>query len=431
MLLRFNTRVVWFRWFAVCLALLAGGLASAPAQTNWPRWRGPQDNNSIENGVYPIKWDAEHVLWKAPLPGKGCSTPMIWQQRIYVTAPVNGRDALLALDWSGQLLWQTVFDGENPGKNPHGSGCNPTPTTDGQAVFVYFKSGTLAAVDLGGKVRWRTNLVARYGSDTLYWDHGTSPVLTERYVVMTRMHHGESWLAAFDKASGELSWKVARNYVTATEGDHGYSTPVVIRHRGQEALLVWGGEHLTAHDTTDGSLFWSCGDFNPANRVMWPAITSPTLIGDIAIIATGRNDKNEPRLHGIRLGGASDVTATHRVWKREDTGPFVPSPCAYQGRLYLLRDRGEVECLEPATGKTIWRDTLPRDRSNYYASPLIASGQLYAAREDGVVFVARVGDRFELLAENKMGESIIASPVAVSNRLFLRGEKHLFCVTAP
>jgi outer membrane protein assembly factor BamB len=297
-------------------------------------------------------------------------------------------------------------------------------------VFVYFKSGTLAALDLDGKVRWQTDLVERFGPDELFWDQGTSPVLTADFVVMARMHGGESWLAAFDKTHGELRWKVARNYETPTEGDHGYSTPLIIDHHGQEALLVYGAEHLTAHAAADGRLFWSCGDFNPNARGFWPTIASPVIVGDIAVVAAGRNDRNQPRLHGIRLGGSGDVTATHRAWKKEDTGTFVPTPAEYQGRLYLVRDRGQVDCVDPATGQILWSDALPKHRSSYYASPLIAGGILYAAREDGAVFVAKVEPGFELLAENQMGERVIASPVPTSNRILIRGEQHLFCIAA-
>ena len=122
------------------------------------------------------------------------------------------------------------------------------------------------------------------------------------------------------------------------------------------------------------------------------------------------------------------MTATNHVWKREDIGAFVPTPAVWDGRLYVLRDHGELECLDPATGKTVWRDALPKTKSNYYASPLVAAGKLYAAREDGVVFVAGVEGKFQVLAENPMGEQVIGSPVAVANRLFLRGERHLFCI---
>jgi len=162
----------------------------------------------------------------------------------------------------------------------------------------------------------------------------------------------------------------------------------------------------------------------------WPSVASPIVAGEIAVVPTGRADHGQPRLHGIKLGGSGDVTATHRLWKREDTGTFVPTPAEYEGRIYLLGDRGSVECLDPGTGKTLWHEALPKSNSAFYASPTIAAGRLYAAREDGVVFVARIDGKFELLAENKLEERLIASPVPVANRLLLRGERHLFCVAA-
>jgi outer membrane protein assembly factor BamB len=415
----------------VSVLLFASSVALAEPHSNWPGWRGPQDNGSTEFGTYPVNFDANNVLWRAPLPGKGCSTPIVLQRTIYLTAPVNGKDALLSFDWSGKQRWHTTFGAEDAGKHRNGSGSNASPVTDGAGLFVYFKSGTLAAVELDGSVRWKTNLVERFGKDTLFWDHGTSPVLTDKYVVMARMHHGESWLAAFDKTSGDMAWKVARNYSTPKEGDHGYATPLVIQHAGKEALLVWGAQHLTIHDAADGNVLWSCGNFNPESNALWPAIATPVIVGDMAVIAFGRNDRGIPRLHGIRLGGSGDATATNHVWLREDVGTFVPTPAAYKGRVYLVRDRGEVECLDPATGETIWSDAFPKHRSSFYASPLIAGGQLYAAREDGVVFVADVSDdKFELLAENDMDEPVIGSPVPALNRIFLRGENHLFCLTS-
>ncbi len=410
----------------VCLWLVPSVRAADSA--DWPQWRGPRGDGSRESGTYPVQWDADRVLWKLPLPGKGCSTPIIWDQRVYVTAPVNGLDALLAVDWSGKVVWQATFGQEQAGKHRNGSGSNPSPITDGRGIFVYYKSGTLAAVDLNGQIRWQTNLVDRFGPDTLFWDHGTSPVLTRDCVVMARMHHGESWLAAFDKVTGDLRWKVPRNFQTPTEGDHAYTTPVVIEHGATEAVLVWGGQHITVHDAADGKVLWTCGDFNPASKAMWPAIVTPVIAGDIVVVSYGRNDRGDPRLHGVRLGGAGDVTATHRIWNRDDIGTFVPTPAVFRGRVYLLRDHGEIECIDPADGTTVWSQSLPKNRNAYYASPVIAGGNLYAAREDGVIFVAKVERDFELLAEIDMKESIIASPVPAANRLFIRGQQHLFCV---
>ena len=414
------------RILATC-ALLSTGIILAETTSNWPRWRGPRDNGSNDTGAYPVKWDSStNVLWKAPLPGKGCSTPIVWNERIYLTAPADGQDTLLAFDWSGKALWQTSLGPERAGKNRNGSGSNPSPVTDGAAIFAYFKSGNLAAFDMAGGVRWKTNLLERFGQDTLYWDYGTSPVLTGKDVVAAMMHHGESYLVAFDKVTGDLHWKVARNYQTPTEGDHSYATPIVIRHEGKEALLVWGAQHLTAHDAADGRTLWSCGGFNPDSKSNWVAVASPVIAGEIAVVPYGRG----ARLHGIRLGGSGDITATHRLWVRDDTGSFVPTPAEYKGRIYLVRDRGQIEAIDPANGKTLWSGQLPKSSSSYYSSPAAADGKIYAAREDGMIFVAKIDGAFEVLSENNMGERVIASPVPIANRLFIRGEKNLFCIGA-
>lgn len=410
--------------FAVLVATHPGSLA------NWPSWRGPNDSGSTTSGTYPVTLDENNILWKTKLPGKGCSTPIIWDQHIYLTAPVGGNDALLALDWSGKTLWQTTFGPENKGKHRNGSGSNPSAVTDGKGLFVYFKSGNFAAVEFDGRIRWKSNLVDRFGEADLFWDHGTSPVLTEQHVVMARMHGGESWLAGFDKLTGELSWRVPRNYSVPTEVDHGYNSPLVIQHNGKQALLVWGAAQLTVHDATNGEILSSCGGFNPRSTAFWPTVATPVVAGDTAVVCYGRADKGQPRLHGIKLGGTGDTTDTHRLWKRDDTGSFVPSLAEYKGRVYVVGDRGQVECIDPGTGQTIWADAFPRHRSSFYSSPTIADGKLYAAREDGTVFVASVEGKFELLSENSMDERVIASPVPVSDRLFIRGEQHLFCMVA-
>lgn len=417
---------------AVWFLLFSARWAIAAEAADWPAWRGPLANGSVEKGEYPVEFGADNYRWRTPLPGKGCSTPIVLNGSIYLTSPVDGNDALVCYDLAGAERWRAVFGKENPGKHRNGSGSNASPVTDGKAVFVFFKSGTFAAVETDGNVRWKTDLVERFGKDTLFWDHGTSPVLTEKYVVMARMHQGESWLAAFDKETGELAWKVARNYSTPTECDHGYTTPLVIQHQGKESILVWGAEHLTIHSATDGQVCWSCGNFNPDKNALWPAIATPVVVGEMAVIAYGRNDKGVPRLHGIRLTGSGDVTQTNQVWQRNDIGTFVPTPAVYKGRVILVRDRGQVVTIDPATGETIWQgEGFPKHRTNFYASPLIAGDKLYAPREDGTVFVASIAnDKFELLSANNMAESIIASPVPVSNGILLRGEQHLFCVAS-
>lgn len=419
--------MILYCFFAVLfLSLQTTGIADS---TQWPNWRGPHQNGSVAAGQYPVHWDPDKVLWKIEIPGKGFSTPIVLNETIYLTTGANDTDTVLAYSFSGKQLWQTPLGSEKAGRHQNGSGSNPSVTTDGSAVFVFFKSGTFAALELDGTIRWKTNLFERYGKDDRFWDFGTSPVLTKQHVVIAHMHDGDSWLAAFDKVTGEVIWKVPRNYETPTEGSQGYSTPVVFSHQGKEALLVWGGHHLTAHDAANGKVFWSCGDFNPDGTRLWPAVASPVIVGNVAVVPCGRDDRRQPRLHGIKLGGEGDVTQTHRLWKRKDTGPFIPSPTVHQGRVYVVCDRGRIDCINPLTGESFWSGVFPKGKGKFYASPVIAGGHLYAAREDGKLFVLRLSNQFEILSEIDMKDRIIASPIAVADRLLVRTLHFLFCIT--
>jgi outer membrane protein assembly factor BamB len=288
-------------------------------------------------------------------------------------------------------------------------------------VFAYFKSGNFAAVTLEGKEVWKKNLTD-YGKDTLFWDFGTSPVLTQKHVIMALMRKGNSWLVAFEKRTGKVAWQVERNYETPIEGDHSYATPIVTIQNGREAILVWGAERFTAHDAANGDILWTCSGFNPQAKKFWVVVSSFVLVDDMAIIPYGRG----ARLAGIQLNGKDDVTATNRKWTLEGKGSFVPSPAVQGGKVYLVRDRGEVLCVNPRDGKVEWTGAFPKDRASYYSSPTIADGKIYAAREDGTVFVANFQDGFKLLTENSMGERVIASPVPVNGSLLIRGEKNLF-----
>jgi outer membrane protein assembly factor BamB len=427
-----------FQWSSAigrqALAVLAAAILTnlpGDARADWPNWRGPNGNGSVTSGSYPTAWNAESVAWKFALPGKGSSTPIVVNDRIFVTTPDEGKDAVIALDLAGNEVWRTPLGNESRAKNRLASSCNASPVTDGKGIFVYFRSSRLAALELDGKVRWENDLAATYGQENLFWDQGTSPVVTDQHVILTRMHSGDSWIAGFDKATGELRWQQKRNYKVPPENDNGYTTPVFFKYKGRDAFLVWGADHLTAHAAVDGSLLWSCGGFNPKGTGFWPAIASPVIAGQLAIVPVGRDDRpRQGQIQAIRLDGSGDVTGTHRAWKRDDIGIFVTSPVEYKGRIYLLRPKGALVCLNPQTGETIWSDSLPTGRRSYFASPTIAGGVLYAAREDGMVFAARVEDKFELLSENPMNEQIIGTPVADQGRLLLRGEKHLFCVEA-
>lgn len=412
------------------VALSALWTVRGAPEDDWSNWRGPTRQGSTTSKQTPGRWSATDVRWKLPLPGKGTSTPIVLGDRVYLTSPADGEDAVLSVTSSGEVGWQTKLGPYTSPKHATlASGCNASPVTDGRGVFVYFKSGTFAALELDGRVRWKQNLTERFGAERLFWDQGSSPVVTDRFVILSRMHQGDSWIAAFDKQTGELKWRQNRTFAAPSENDNGYATPVLYDESGQPALLVWGADHLTSHREADGAVLWTAEGFNPEGTGYWPAIATPVVAGKMVVVPVGRDDRpGQAHLRGIRTGGTGVIGAGSHAWKRDDVGVFVTTPAALDGKVYLLRHRGEVVCLDPETGKTLWTGSLPKSASPFYASPAIAGGVLHAAREDGVVFSARVGDRFELLSENPMGERIVATPVPAGGRLYLRGDRHLVCV---
>jgi outer membrane protein assembly factor BamB len=395
---------------------------------DWPQWRGANANGVAAPGAYPVKFSAdEGIGWKVALPGLGMSTPAVWGEQIFVTCGIDGQDGVVAYDFAGQELWRKTLGPERAGRNQNASGANPSPATDGKHLVVYYKSGALACLDLAGNVTWQKNLQQEYGKDTLWWDLSTSPVIVGDRVVIAVMQEGTSYLAAFALKDGEVVWKESRQYTRPRESDQAYTTPLVAQLDGRDAIITFGADHLTSNDAATGKLLWDKGDdlsFNPRDQGMWRVIASPVIDGDILIAPFGRGSL----LSGEKLSAAG----AERLWENAGRGaaPECPTPAAQEGRAYLLMDTGNVKCLEVATGKEVWSGALPRNRAKYYASPVLAGGRLYCPREDGKLFVVAAADKFELLAENDMGEKLIASPVPVRNGLLVRGAENLFWIPA-
>ena len=404
--------------------------ASLACAQNWPQWRGPGGNGVAAPGHYPVTFSATNdVLWKAPLPGKGGSTPAVWGDRIVLTSGVgegtNGLDGALGFDWAGKPLWRTTFGPQRPGRHRRGSGSCPSPVTDGQRFFVYFKSGTLAALDFDGRVLWKLNLQERYAKDSLNWDLGTSPVLADGKLVVAVMHETNSYVVALNPATGEQVWKVDRNFPCGEECGQSYATPLVTRQEGRTELVLWGADRLTGHDAATGNLLWQCGGFNPDNKKNWRNIASPALSEGVAVVPYGR----EQFLAGVKIGGSGDITAAARLWEKRGVGTDSASPVAIDGKAYLVNFKGRVSCLDLPTGRELWSTVLTNGKGAFYSSPVLAGDTLYCCREEGAVTVARIAPSgLKILNETRFNDVFVASPVLVRDRLLLRGEKALYCV---
>lgn len=421
-------RKQWWQVYVLATALIISfqSRGEKEMQMNWPAWRGEAANGSTDYGQYPSRLDKSEAEWRVELPDRGGSTPIVWGDQIIVTVPEDGKNTVLGIDFAGKILWKTLVGSEDPPKHRRlGSSCNSSPVTDGTHIAVYFKSGDFAVLNMDGKIQWHRNLTEDYGRENLYWDQGSSPVIHGETVLLSRMHDGESWVAAFDIGSGKVVWKTARNYETPAENDNGYTTPIVCTNGDRKSVITWGADHLTSHDLQGGQLQWEVGGFNPDGTNYWPAIASPVVVGRVVVIPVGRDDRrNQAGLAAVSLDLAAD--APGHLWFRDDIGVFVPALASWKGHVYLLRNQGGIACIDPVNGKTVWENSLEESRHAYYSSPVIANGILYAARIDGAVFTCRVGETFELLNRNELGEEITASPVPVRNRVLVRTEKSLY-----
>jgi len=410
-------------WMAIApLALVAQG-------ADWTNWRGPHFNGVADGRGYPTTWSStDNVAWKVDLPGKGSSTPIVLGNRILLTTGLDGKNGVLCLDRQGKQTWSTTVGTEKTGKHQKASGTNPSPVTDGKQVFAYFKSGDLAALDLAGKVLWQHNLQEQFGEDTLWWDLGTSPVLTRDLVVIAVMQTGPSYLVAYEKATGKLAWKQDRNLDAPSEAAQSYSTPVVLTEGGRETLVVLGADHVTAHDALTGKELWRVGGLNPTGHQYFRSISSPVVSNGIVIAPYARG----ATITAIKLGGAGDVTRSHVLWTKDKLGADVPTPVAVDGKVYLCGDKGEVTCLEIESGKVLWQGQPERNRNGFSASPILADGKLYITREDGTTFVVAQGDEYKLLGKNELtDEMVVATPVFVDGQILIRTTTSLYCIGQP
>lgn len=422
---------------AASLVLLLLAPVAARAD-DWPNWRGPGLDGVAAGTGYPVEWgEGKNVAWRVALPGAGASTPAVAGDRILLTLTIDGRDAVICYDRAGNESWRRSLGAGTPGKHVKATGANPSPVTDGERVWVYFKSGELAALDLAdGRVVWSENLQKRFGEDTLWWDLGTSPVLTRDAVVVAVMQSGPSYLAAFARDDGRLLWQQARDLGAPEEAAQSYSTPLVVPGEPRlgepaEVLFVLGADHVTAHDAADGRELWRVGGLNPAGEKYFRSIASPVVAGDLVIAPYARGST----LTAVRRGGEGDVTKTHVAWTRDDIGADVPTPAAREGRIVVCTDQGRVACLDAANGETLWQEDLPRNRAAYSASPILVDGRVLLTREDGQSASLAWPDARKpatgIVGTGAVGEMTVATPVCVDGRVYLRTHDSLWCLAAP
>jgi outer membrane protein assembly factor BamB len=421
----------------------------APGSGDWAGWRGP-GASGVGEGSPPVEWsEQKNVRWKAPLPGRGLASPIVWGERVFVVSavptgkkregpppgaptrrndpsvyqPIEEQDfVVLCFERpSGKELWRKVVHTAMPHQTTHPDGtyASPTPVTDGTHVFVSFGSFGLYALTFAGEVVWQIDL-----GDLLIdneFGEGSSPLLVGDLLVLNWDHEGDSFLVGIDKATGKERWRTPRPQGTS------WSTPIVVR-AGETDEIVVAGVRTIAYDAKSGRELWSFGQAGLGGGGM---MASPVAIDELVLCSVGGRRGGEIRAL-VALPEAESGEPTEPLWARRADVPGIPSLLHYQGKLYFLKgNSGMLSALDPTTGAVEYGPERLKGVADVYASPVAAAGRLYVAGRDGTVEVLSALPKVETLAVNVLEDAFDASPALAGDELFLRGRAHLYCIAAP
>lgn len=382
-----------------------GDFPELNAQTDWPWWRGPTRDGKAAGAAPPTKFgDQENMAWKVQVPGRGHSSPIVVGERVFLTTAFEERQrhCVLAFDRStGQELWQVeVNQGGFPAKNhPKNTEATPSVACDGERLFVTFyhhDQVELITLGLDGKIGWRKQ-VAHFRPRMYEYGYAPSPVLYQQTVIVATEYDGDSFLTAFDRRSGQQSWRTKRLPLMS------FSTPSIGFVAGQDQLMISGQEFVTSYNPTNGKPLWVVKGttFATCGTMVWE--------GNI-VFASGGYPKSETI--AVRADGSNEV-----LWTNNQKC-YEQSMIVHDGHLYALNDSGVMFCWHGKTGQEQWKRRLAGPVS---ASPVLANGNIYWANEAGTMYVVKASpQKFELVAENTVGSSAFASPALCGGQIFLR-----------
>ena len=408
----------------VCVAIALssrGALAD-----NWPNWRGPtRDGISAETNL-PIEWDTErNVVWKLEMPAWTGSTPIVWEDRIFLNVADGENIELWAVDRDGgQPVWKKFLSTENHRERKQNMS-SPSPVTDGERVWVMTGTGILKAFDFEGHELWGRDIQADYGRFGLNWGYASSPLLHGNALFVQVLHgmktDDPSYLLRIDRDTGETVWRQERPTKAVRESPDSYTTPALLRYDGTTEIVVTGGDAVTGHDPETGQELWRADGLNPTRNRSYRIVASPIVWGDMIYVPT----RVRPFL-ALRAGGRGDVLASHVVW-RSDNGPDVPTPVTDGKYLYIVTDQGIVYVHDAQTGELVYgrRRIQP---GTYSASPVLADGKIYITSEGGMTTVFKAGPEFEVLAQNALDDYCLSSPAISDGQIFIRTATHLYAI---
>ncbi len=412
----------------VAAALVGGALVAAPAAAeNWPHWRGPTADGVSGETDLPLEWDTErNVAWKLAVPRRSGSTPIVWNDRIFLNVAVDDDNLeLWCIDRdTGDVLWNRHLSAGNRRLRKQNLS-SPSPVTDGERVWVMTGTGMLRAYDFEGQELWSRDIPASYGAFGLNWGYASSPLLHDGALFVQVLHgmrtDDPSYLLRIDAGTGETVWRVERPTRAVRESPDSYTTPALLRHDGVEEIVITGGDAVTGHDPADGRELWRADGLNPTRNGAYRIVASP-VIHDGVIYAPTRV---RPLL-ALRPGGRGDVLDTHVLWSTEN-GPDVPTPVSDGTYFYVVNDRGIVFAMDAKTGAPVYGPERIQP-ATYSASPVLADGRIYITSEDGLTTVLRAGPRFEVLAENDLGDYCLSSPAVSDGQIFIRTSAFLYAI---
>ena len=387
----------------------------AGAQTEWPQFRGPSGQGHSSETNLPREWsETKNVVWKTAIHGRGWSSPVIANGRVWVTTAVeDARGAslrALAFDVeSGKELVNVEVFRLSSGnlKNPKNSHASPTPIVEGDRVYLHFGGEGTAAIDAAsGAIVWKARFpyASQHGA-------GGSPALYNDLVIFSGDGHYEAWVMALDKHTGKVRWKTERR----KPFDQAYTTPLVISVGGRDQLLSVGAYRAASYNPETGKEIWYVRYDDGFSNV-----PRPVFGHGLVYIATGFQ---EPALLAVRADGAGDVTSTNIAWSMTRGAPYTPSPLLVGDELYIINDLGIATCVDARTGKLHWQQ---RVGGNHSASPLFADGRIYFLSEEGVATVIAPGKTFQKLATSELSGATLASMAVARGSIFIRSLTHLY-----
>lgn len=387
----------------------------------WPRWRGPSENgHSAETGL-PTKWTDADVAWKTSLPGSGQSSPIVWGDRIFLTAALEqGRERVVfCVDRkTGKVLWQqSAWKGEPEKVHIMNGWASATCATDGEIVVAFFGIGGIHAYSVDGVKLWSRDL----GKFVSPWGVSACPIIVDDKVIQNCDADEDGYIAALDKRTGDIIWRTERRLKADDEQSmRGWSTPIVVSAAGRREIVVNGHDGVRAYDPNSGKELWYCKSFNGRGE---PTVTPA---GDVLTVVNGLSGD----FYAVKPGGEGDVTKTHMAWHvpRKD-GRDCPSPIVVGKYVIVVSMSGIATCYDAADGRTYWKERLV---GKFSASPIAADGLAYLLNEDGTTYIVRPGESLNVVAENPLtaGEQEIfrASITPCDGQLLVRSTNVLYCV---